>query len=113
MKMRITLDNPVTTSIYDFILENTDSRAGVSTRDIQEACGISSVSVVQRHLEALEQLGKVERPRLDSGRAINRGLSAVNGSEDGTLRITLRGEAAARARGLSPSELEQLICAGA
>ncbi len=46
-----------------------------SIRDIQEACGISSTSVVDYNLKALERMGYIHRDR-----EVSRAIELLNGS---------------------------------
>ena len=55
-----------------------------SIRDIQEACGISSTSVVDYNLKALERMGYIHRDR-----EVSRAIELLNGSGRRPRMITL------------------------
>ncbi len=63
-----------------------------SIRDIQEACGISSTSVVDYNLKALERMGHIHRDR-----EVSRAIELLNGSgrRPRTISIPLVGQIAA------------------
>jgi repressor LexA len=63
-----------------------------SIRDIQEACGISSTSVVDYNLKALERMGYIHRDR-----EVSRAIELLNGSgrRPRTISIPLVGQIAA------------------
>ncbi|MCA9868724.1 MAG: hypothetical protein KC410_19705 [Anaerolineales bacterium] len=58
--------------MYRFIVRYKRQHAGdsPSRREIQAGVGLPSVSMVQHHLEALEALGRIERPKRGKARMI-------------------------------------------
>ncbi len=80
-------------NILDFIRNFDEERSYPPTiRDIQQACGISSTSVVDYNLHILERVGYIRRDR-----EVSRGIEVLGGSRDvaaGT-RISVLGYIAA------------------
>ena len=79
-------------AIYNFLKEFVDEHSyPPSVREIQEACNISSTSVVDYNLRGLENKGLIKR-----GREISRGIEIVGRGRAGVRLVPVMGLIARR-----------------